>query len=153
MPEVTDNRLPPPTLSARRQVCALCWRRKGNEVQVLLITSRETGRWVMPKGWPVKGQVDANSAAQEAWEEAGVSGTVGAVIGHYAYDKVVGRGSPRERHLPCEVDVYDLRVDALAKRYPEAKQRRRKWFAVSEAARRVDEHALRALLGHFSPMT
>lgn len=124
---------------------------KNAQAQVLLITSRETGRWVLPKGWPIKGLVDAKSAAQEAWEEAGVEGRVGRLMGRYTYDKIIGRNSDREKAVPCAVDVYDLRVDKLSKRYPEAKQRRRKWFTPQEASTLVDEIELREILGTFIP--
>ncbi len=138
-------------MSPRQQICALCWRRKAGAVQVLLITSRETGRWVLPKGWPIKGMIDARSAAQEAWEEAGVTGITGAIVGRYGYFKVVGRDTPRERHIPCAVDVYELQVRDLAKRYPEVKQRRRKWFSPQDAAKLVDEAELRDILHTFTP--
>ena len=127
----------------RTQFGALCWRMHRGRVEVLLITSRDTGRWVMPKGWPVAGKSPEASAAQEAWEEAGVTGeTAVAALGLYAYDKA---RKSREA-LPCVVQVYPLRVEGLAKRFPERKERRRRWFAVEKAAKLVAEPELRALL-------
>lgn len=132
----------------RPQYAALCWRRQGKEVQVLLITSRDTGRWVIPKGWPIKGLGPAEAAAREAWEEAGVRGrAVPDCLGVYSYDKRRDDKPP----VPCLVAVYALEVDALDTTFPEAGQRRLKWFAPAKAARKVDEPELRALLEGFTP--
>ncbi|MGQ0611904.1 MAG: NUDIX hydrolase [Paracoccaceae bacterium] len=125
------------------QVAALCWRLRRAGVQVLLITSRDTGRWVLPKGWVMEGRSPAEAAAREAWEEAGVKGTVAAgSIGHFHYDKLVPGADP----VPCRVEVFGLSVTSLAAKYPERKQRRRRWFAAQEAAQMVNEPELRALL-------
>ena len=85
-----------PDREPRAQFAALPWR-LGAEgaVEVLLITSRETRRWVIPKGWPIKGRSSAKSAAREAFEEAGVVGKIGkAPIGVFAYDKALTNGWP-----------------------------------------------------------
>ena len=125
------------------QFAALCWRMRRDKPEVLLITSRDTGRWVIPKGWQIAGKDGPASAAQEAWEEAGVEGRIGpAPLGLYAYDKVM---TP-DKCLPCAVSVYALRVATLARRFPERKERRRKWFTAEKAARKVAEPDLRALL-------
>jgi 8-oxo-dGTP pyrophosphatase MutT (NUDIX family) len=127
----------------RSQYGAACWRMHLGRVEVLLITSRDTGRWVIPKGWPVDGLDPANSAAREAWEEAGVTGVLSAeILGYYSYDK----GIRPNVSLPCVVAVFPLHVTSLADRFPERKQRRRKWFAASKAAKLVDEPELRRLL-------
>jgi 8-oxo-dGTP pyrophosphatase MutT (NUDIX family) len=127
----------------RSQVAAICWRMHRDRVEVLLITSRDTGRWVLPKGWPVEGRDGPASAAQEAWEEAGVTGTVHPeVVGLFGYDKMMG---PKTA-LPCMVSVFSLRVARLARQFPERKERRRKWFVIEKAARKVVEPELRALL-------
>jgi 8-oxo-dGTP pyrophosphatase MutT (NUDIX family) len=124
------------------QVAALCWRKHRDQVQVLLITSRDTGRWVLPKGWPMPGHNGPEAAAVEAWEEAGVEGQVSdQVLGLFGYDKVI---SPVLAH-PCMVTVYPLRVATLSRRFPERKERRRKWFTADKAARKVFEPELRAL--------
>lgn len=126
----------------RSQYGAICWRMHRGNVEVLLITSRDTGRWVIPKGWPIDGLAPAASAAREAWEEAGVTGqTAPAPLGLYGYDKVLAP----EASLPCVVAVFPLRVDELAAKFPERKERRRKWFAAAKAARKVAEPELRAL--------
>lgn len=127
----------------RSQYGALCWRMHRGRVEVLLITSRDTGRWVIPKGWPMPGKSAPEAAMQEAWEEAGVRGEGSATaVGLYSYDKT----RKVKDALPCVVSVYPLRVEALAARFPERSQRRRRWFAAAEAARRVEEPELRALL-------
>jgi 8-oxo-dGTP pyrophosphatase MutT (NUDIX family) len=108
-----------------RQVAALCWRLEAGRLRVLLVTSRETGRWVLPKGWPIPGLSDAEAAAREAWEEAGVHGAVVARgLGVYGYRKMLnGAGG-----IPCRVEVFPLKVTRLAHAFPERGQRRRHWF-------------------------
>lgn len=109
----------------------------------MLITSRDTGRWVIPKGWSMAGLTPAQSAAREAWEEAGVKGEVDeAGLGLFRYDKIL----PSTPALTCQVQVFALRVKALSDRFPERKQRRRKWFDALKAARKVNEPELRSLL-------
>lgn len=122
------------------QVAALCRNARG---QVLLVTSRDTGRWVLPKGWPMAGRTLADAASQEAWEEAGVRGSVEqSEIGTYHYDKRQDRGFD----IPVQVRVYALKVDELANRYPEDKQRKRNWFSPERAAELVAESELKSLL-------
>ena len=132
----------------RSQFGALCYRVEQGKVKVLLITSRNTGRWVIPKGWPVDGCTPAESAAREAWEEAGVTGKVQErCLGIYSYAKthgpVVG--------LPCVVMVYPLLVQSLASDFPERDQRRVKWFSPKKAAARVMEPELARMLRDFDP--
>jgi 8-oxo-dGTP pyrophosphatase MutT (NUDIX family) len=137
-----------PEGEGRTQIAALCWRMDGNKPEILLITSRETGRWVLPKGWPMKDISAADAAAQEAWEEAGVEGKVqDNCIGLYAYHKVLGD----ETDVPCIVAVYPLKVKALHDKFPEAAERKRSWFAPGKAAARVDEPELRDLIARFDP--
>lgn len=123
------------------QVAALC--RDGASGKVLLITSRGTGRWIVPKGWPMPGKTLAQAAQQEAWEEAGVRGQIDeAHIGTYHYDKVQDEGFS----VPLEVRVFALTVQEVSANFPEHAQRRREWFDPDEAARLVDEPDLRKLL-------
>ena len=125
------------------QLGAICWRMHRGRVEVLLITSRDTGRWIIPKGWPMQGRTAAEAAAQEAWEEAGVRGEMlDSAIGAFGYDKVLNPG----KSVPCRVDVFSLRVAELKRKYPEDKMRSRKWFKHSKAARLVAEPELRGLL-------
>jgi 8-oxo-dGTP pyrophosphatase MutT (NUDIX family) len=131
-------------LAGSQQVGALCWRRRGKGVQVLLITSRETGRWVIPKGGIISGKEAHASAAVEAWEEAGVEGSLSTVVlGSFDYDKQFRK---RQESMRCEVQVFSLRVERMVAKFPERGQRRRKWFKPSKAAVQVMEPALRALL-------
>lgn len=127
----------------RTQYGALCWRMHRGRVEVLLITSRDTGRWIIPKGWPIAGLAPAETAAREAWEEAGVEGDVAADgLGDFGYDKYLGP----KHSVPCSVQVFGLRVAELKGKFPEKKERRRKWFAHEKAARKVAEPELRDLL-------
>src|SRR3954452_13869225 len=136
-----------PDREPRAQFAALPWRRTAaGEVEVLLITSRETRRWVIPKGWPIKKMSSAKSAAQEAFEEAGVRGKVTKrPVGSYAYDKRLKNG--RLQHV--RVAVFALQVDYEAEVYLEAGQREKLWLPPAEAARQVDEAELMVLLATF----
>ena len=130
-----------------RQVAALCYRDRGQEPQVLLITSRGTGRWIVPKGWMVPGKDGAGSALQEAWEEAGVRDATitSKPIGSYTYDKMLDDGGI----VPVRAEVYVARVLDLRDSYPEVEERERRWFTPPEAANLVDEPELQALLRNF----
>jgi len=136
-----------PDREPRAQFAALPWRRNAEgAVEVLLITSRETRRWVIPKGWPIKGKSSAKSAAQEAFEEAGVRGKVAKrPYGSYAYDKRLKNG--RLQHV--RVAVFPLQVEAELGVYLEAGQREKLWLPPAEAARQVDEPELMVLLATF----
>ncbi len=148
MPKTTASKADEP----RAQFAALCWRAGKAGAEVLLISSRETGRWVIPKGWPMDGRLAHEAAEIEAWEEAGVKGRIGdAKLGHFTYDKTLNRDTKHECSQPCVVDVFPLQVEKLATDFPEQRQRRRKWFAPEKAARRVAEAELKALLAAFAP--
>jgi 8-oxo-dGTP pyrophosphatase MutT (NUDIX family) len=110
--------------------------------QVLLLTSRETKRWVVPKGWTMKGRKPWEAAAQEALEEAGVVGRPRKKpIGSYIYFK------RREAHFDvCRVDVYVLAFAKQLKTWREKGQREAKWFGLDEAAELVEEPGLVSLL-------
>ena len=130
-----------------RQIAALPWRRRGGQVEVLLVTSRETKRWVIAKGNPMADLSDALAAAQEAYEEAGVQGDIATrSIGSYPYDKRLKDG----RCVPCLVDVYPLEVLIQLGIWPEAEQRTRQWMSASEAADGVDEPELATLIRTFA---
>ena len=109
--------------------------------QVLLITSRETGRWVIPKGWPMDDRSDPKAALCEAFEEAGVKGHImKKPVGTYHYVKVTPKGSD---DIDVEVTVYLLSVEEELRRWPERDERIRDWVSVQIAASRVDEPELR----------
>lgn len=138
--------------AVRNQYAALCWRHGKSATEVLLITSRETGRWVIPKGWPMEGHSPSDAAAIEAWEEAGVLGQVNPdCLGVFSYNKVTDRSVKKPPVQPCMVSVFEMEVTELAPKFPEQRQRRRKWFALDVAARKVAEPELKALLAGFEP--
>ena len=114
--------------------------------QVLLLTSRETKRWVIPKGWPMRGRKPHEAAAREALEEAGVIGHVKKKpIGSYVYFK------RRAAHFDvCTVEVYLLRVERQLETWREKHQRQARWFTPDEAAELVQEPGLIALLRSFA---
>ncbi|EBA11272.1 NUDIX hydrolase [Roseobacter sp. CCS2] len=128
----------------RLQVAALCYRGKGDDMEVLLITSRDTGRWIIPKGWPISGLETSEAALQEAWEEAGVrnSKATPQPIGTYTYDKILRAGLP----VPVETLVYPVKVKELSAEFPEAGERQRKWMSPEAAADLVKEGELKEIL-------
>ena len=129
----------------RTQYAALPFR-KAETVEVLLITSRETRRWVVPKGWPMKGRSPSKTAALEALQEAGLEGEVATKpLGAYVYVK---RGVG-EKSWTCKVHVYPLAVKRQRDRWREQKERVRQWFSVAEAAEAVDEPDLKAIILRF----
>ncbi|MBI1406761.1 MAG: NUDIX domain-containing protein [Caulobacter sp.] len=140
-----------PKSSARapaHQIGALPWRRRDGVLEVLLVTSRETRRWVIPKGWPMTGRSDPEAAAAEAWEEAGLKGLiVTAPIGAFNYDKRLKDGEFRE----CRVKVYPFEVTAERDQWPESGQRERLWVARDEAATLVQEPGLAKIIARFTP--
>lgn len=128
----------------RVQVAALCYRQGQTGKDVLLITSRDTGRWIVPKGWPIDGLDGPQSALQEAWEEAGVKDAEIDPNAAGLFDYVKGLNSGGEAIV--ETTVFLTRVIDLASDYPEAKERSRKWVAPEEAANMVDEPGLKEIL-------
>ena len=139
---------PPREAPLITQFAALPWRvdpEKG--LQILLITSRDTGRWVIPKGNPMPRLKGHETAAQEAHEEAGVNGIVSDVaIGHYEYEK-------RRRtadNVTAQVTVYPLRVTRQHHAWPERHQRTLRWLEPRKAAAAVDEAGLKAIILAFA---
>ncbi|NTF41008.1 NTP pyrophosphohydrolase [Rhizobium sp. AC27/96] len=133
----------------RQQYAALCYRvkKKTGDLEVLLLTSRDTGRWVIPKGWPMPGKLSHEVAAREAYEEAGVRGTVETeALGSFGYDKVLKDGI----QVPCRVQVYALEVSELAKNFKEKGERSVEWVSCDEAVKRVREPELRDLILAFA---
>ncbi|MFB2549575.1 NUDIX hydrolase [Ensifer soli] len=133
----------------RIQYGALCYRvrKKGSGAEALLITSRDTGRWVIPKGWPMDGKLAYQAAEREAYEEAGVKGEIGREpIGVYTYRKGMDFGVT----INCKVQVYPLVVEDIAKNFPEKDMRRSEWMSFAEAAKRVEEPLLKTLILSFA---
>jgi len=118
------------------QVAALCLRETTGEV--LLVTSRGTGRWIVPKGWPMKGLKDRDAAAREAFEEAGVTGRISREpAGRYTYWKRMS-----DHFTLCEVKLYLLEVEQQLDSWAEQHQRDLHWFKLADAADLVDEPEL-----------
>ena len=133
----------------RVQYAALPYRLSGkSRTEVMLVTSRETQRWIIPKGWPQKGKAPHNSAAREAFEEAGVVGAVGKrAVGSFPYQKRLKNGDV----TVCEVHVFPMRVRRQRKQWPEKEQRDVKWLSIKQAAETVQEPMLSEIirrLGH-----
>jgi 8-oxo-dGTP pyrophosphatase MutT (NUDIX family) len=131
---------------ARLQYGTLAYRR-GPVLEILLVTSRDTRRWVIPKGWPIKGKKPHASAVREALEEAGVSGKpTKTPFGTYNYLKRMGDGSAQ----PCIVEVYPLLVMHQRDRWRERDQRELRWFTAADAAAAVAEPDLGQLILAFA---
>ncbi|MDQ0319285.1 8-oxo-dGTP pyrophosphatase MutT (NUDIX family) [Pararhizobium capsulatum DSM 1112] len=132
----------------RVQCAALCYRfkKKSAQPEMLVITSRDTGRWVIPKGWPMDGKRSHEVAAREAWEEAGVKGEASEQsIGYYGYQKGLDHGMK----VPCRVQVYPVVVFDMAKSFKEKGTRKLEWVSFPEAADRVAEPELKELIRRF----
>jgi 8-oxo-dGTP pyrophosphatase MutT (NUDIX family) len=122
----------------RVQYAALPYRLNGKtRTEIMLVTSRETQRWIIPKGWPQKGKAPHDSAAREAFEEAGVVGAVGNAASDHFHISVV---------MMCEVHVFPLRVRRQSKQWPEKEQRDVKWLSPKDAAETVKEPMLREII-------
>ncbi|WP_173931435.1 NUDIX hydrolase [Chelativorans sp. Marseille-P2723] len=130
----------------RVQAAALPFRQGQDGLEILLITSRGTGRWILPKGWPEGQETLGETAAREALEEAGVEGAMGGELGRYLYGKEMGKGM----RWRCEVAVFPLKVEREATSWPESGKRVRAWVDAQEAARRVAEPDLAALIAAFA---
>jgi 8-oxo-dGTP pyrophosphatase MutT (NUDIX family) len=128
------------------QVAALCHRTGVSGPEVLLVKS-SSGRWILPKGWPMEGTDGAGTALTEAWEEAGVKRGKAEkkAIGTFQTVKVLETGPD----VPCTTYVYPIEVRKLADDYPEAVERERKWLPVSEARAVIDDSGLRDILDLF----
>lgn len=131
----------------RQQVGALPIRWTGDEPRVLLVTSRETQRWIIPKGWRMRGRTNAEAAAQEAFEEAGVRGKVRTKpIGRYKYAKRLPGGVE-----DCKITTYLLEVTEELDAFPEMADRNRSWFTLAQAIACADDEGLRGILRDLEP--
>lgn len=134
----------------RQQYAALCFRNapEGPGIEILVVTSRDTGRWIIPKGWPMKDRKPYEAAAIEAFQEAGIRGKVyKKPVGSYTYLKLLDDGDV----APCIVDVFQIEATELAMKFKEKGERRLAWVSPDEAARRVREIELKSLLVEFKP--
>jgi 8-oxo-dGTP pyrophosphatase MutT (NUDIX family) len=128
------------------QLAALCWRRGPEGPEVLLVSS-SSGRWILPKGWPMDGKSPAEAALTEAWEEAGVAR--GKPSRKPLGDYMAIKRTPQGDVVPCLHRVYAIKVRKIAKSYPDAHRRDRIWLSPEAAAARVDEDGLREILLRF----
>ena len=127
------------------QYAALPYRREGRQVRILLITSRQTKRWIVPKGWPIDGLMPREAAAREAAEEAGILGVVEPEpIGSYHYLKRLER-----EQTAVQVIVFPFLVEGHVETWKEQQQRVLQWFDYRKAANLVAEPSLRRLIREF----
>ena len=132
---------------ALKQVAALPMREQDGRLEVCLVTTRSTGRWTVPKGWPMKGRKDFTAARIEAEEEAGVTGKPGKKpIGSYLYWK-----RRAEYFDLVNVEVYPLDVTRALSSWKEQGERQVRWVAPGDASIVVEESGLAALLGTLKP--
>jgi 8-oxo-dGTP pyrophosphatase MutT (NUDIX family) len=128
------------------QYGALPFRLAGREVRILLITSRGTKRWVIPKGWPMNGLKPQEAASTEAAEEAGIIGEIeDQPLGSYRYDKRL----KDDQTISVQVIVFPMRVHYQAEDWKEQGQRELTWFSYQKAATLVAEPALRRMIRDF----
>jgi 8-oxo-dGTP pyrophosphatase MutT (NUDIX family) len=112
------------------------------------VTTRQTRRWIVPKGWPIKGLRPPKSAAREAFEEAGVRGKIGAKpLGVFTYDKLLDEAGVT---APCEVKVYPLLVRRQSAVWPEIGQRTTQWVEPSKAIALIKDAGLRKIVASFA---
>ncbi|HSD93068.1 MAG TPA: NUDIX hydrolase [Methyloceanibacter sp.] len=129
-----------------KQVGAIPYVETEGGLLVLLITTRGRGRWTIPKGWPNPGMTDPQLAAQEAFEEAGVTGKVSTrPVGSYLYTKHLHLFS----WVKCSVEVYLLRTNCQHLNWPEKPSRKSIWLEPREAAKKVKEPQLASVLREF----
>ncbi len=127
-----------------QQVGVLPWRiRRDGETRLLLITSRRRGRWIVPKGWPMKGYPPSVAASREAFEEAGIIGDISPVpMTTYRYMKARNDGS----EVACRVTVFGMKVRGTLSHWREKGQRQRRWFSLEAAAGTLDDNELAEFL-------
>lgn len=129
------------------QYAALPYRAARASVEIMLVTSRTTRRWIIPKGWPKAGMAPHELAAKEAYEEAGVAGKVSEhSIGSYSYNKVLKQGDTAR----CSVHVFPLEVTRQHRSWPEKQERQIGWYTPDDAARFVGEPYLRRIIRRFA---
>lgn len=126
------------------QIAALPIRKgRDGKVKVLMVTSRGSRRWIMPKGWRMEGKTPWAAARIEALEEAGAKGQVShRALGEYRYKKTL----PGGKKVRCRVRVYPMLVEKLTSNWKERSERKRKWVSPKRAAKRVSDPELAELL-------
>jgi 8-oxo-dGTP pyrophosphatase MutT (NUDIX family) len=139
------------SLEPRVQYGALPFRRNDSaQMEVMLVTSRETRRWIIPKGWPHKGRAPHRSAAREAYEEAGVVGRVRRQsLGSFSYEKRLATGGI----VVCQVHVFALEVRQQRRSWPEKHEREVQWLSPAQAAKAVKEPMLAKIIRRLAGAT
>lgn len=134
------------TPAEHTQLAALCYREGDNGREILMVTSSR-GRWILPKGWPMKGKKNREAALIEAWEEGGVKkGKVSRKpMGKYMATKLTKSGDEEV----TETAVYEVKVKDIRKKFPERDRRERRWVSPKKAAKLVTEDGLRQILKSF----
>jgi len=133
----------------RGQFAALCYRLPQGQItpEILVLTSRDTGRWVIPKGWPMGAKPGYEVAKQEAMEEAGVLGEAEREsLGTFCYKKNISD----DFAVACEVQVYALRVTSALDEFKEKGKRKIEWVPPAIAESRVREPQLKRLIHRFA---
>jgi 8-oxo-dGTP pyrophosphatase MutT (NUDIX family) len=132
------------------QYAALPWRRAHGVLEILLVTTINSRRWIVPKGWPLDGRSPAECAAREALEEAGVQGEVAAeILGTFHYKKLRKSGET----VPCKVHVFAMEVVRQRRKWAEKRSRETLWCLPEEALARVSEPGLRRLIAKFARLS
>jgi 8-oxo-dGTP pyrophosphatase MutT (NUDIX family) len=132
------------TISTMHQAGVIAYRVFAGRIRVLLITSRDTGRWIIPKGNINAGATPVKAAEDEAYEEAGIRGSISSSIplGFYTYFKISASGKKQ----PATVEIYLLLVTQQLKKWPEQRQRRLSWVSLKKAVKLVQEPGVVPLL-------
>ena len=135
--------------SVRLQYGALPYRlSEAGALEFLLITSRTTHRWIIPKGWPAKEMSATMAAQREAYEEAGVRGTItGKALGSYMYEKYLDK---KGIGVLCKVKVFPMLVKRQFRTWPEQAEREVRWAGVDDAQLLLEETGLRDLVRGFA---
>jgi len=130
--------MPPTVRLVRPQSAVVPYRFVEGGLEFLLITSMRKKKWIIPKGLVEFGLSAQESAAREAYEEAGVMGSVEPqMLGVYEYMKWGGY---------CRVEVYLMEVDSVLRDWPEKDDRKRRWFPARKAIKQIHNEALREIL-------
>jgi 8-oxo-dGTP pyrophosphatase MutT (NUDIX family) len=131
----------------RVQYGALPWRVHEGELQFLLVTTLNSKRWIIPKGWASPGLAPSGCAASEALEEAGVEGRISSrALGSFQYFKRLKNGET----TPLRVQVFALEVSQQRQGWAEMHLRETRWFAPEEALQRLNEPGLKRLVAKFA---
>lgn len=131
---------------ARLQIAALCYRVRKGKIEVLLVTSRSSRRWILPKGWPIMKRRAHKTAEIEAYEEAGIIGKV-AKTAFGSFPSYKGHNGGLK--IRTDVAVYPIRVERQLDSFPELGQRELSWLSIDDAIEAADEPGLSQLLGQF----